>query len=178
MQTTNRLIASLSVLFLGFGSLYASAQRPALTKDVDAKGRIPYMQSYAAIQDQACKVNTDSCLVLLEPVPAGYRLVVEQVSTAYTVLTGITVFTSSPASIVYFRTGTQSIPLPPPTLRVNSIGVQDNSLFVPATFYVEAGYQPGVSIVASAGSNISPLNLHILDHYLSVTVVGYLIALN
>ena len=178
MHLINRLIAPLAVFFLGFGSALSSAQRPALTKDVDAKGRIPYMQSYRALQDQACKANTDSCTILFDAVPAGYRLVVEQVSAAYGVLTGITVLTSTPESIVSFTTGTQYIFLPPPTLRINQVGFQDNSLFVPATFYVEAGNQPGVSISASAGSGISPLNLHILEHYFSVTVVGYLIALH
>jgi len=80
----NRLItmAGALALLVVVGKFYATpalAQvvRAALVKNVDEKGRSPYMQ----FQPRVCSRNsTKSCDVVFPPVPAGKRLVLEHLN--------------------------------------------------------------------------------------------------
>jgi hypothetical protein len=178
MRSVRPILSFLLTFLLAPAILYA--QRPAVIKDVDAKGRIPYMKQFLSNhQDTYCATNNDTCAVTFEAVPAGYRLVVEHVSAVFSVLPNPS-SPSTPAQ-VYLSNGTTGadlvfLPLPSPTLRVATAGFQDDLLSVPVTIYVEAGNKPSVSFTAPLSDVRSPVSVRTLEHFMSVTVIGYLIA--
>jgi hypothetical protein len=76
-------IASCGALFLALAAIVlmlapgeAIAQRPALTKNIDEPGRIPYQQFVSAKPAPSSACGLNFCTFVLPVVPAGKRLVV------------------------------------------------------------------------------------------------------
>jgi len=61
-----------------FASVVAHAQKPALTENIDERGRVPYHSNFST------DCPSDTCTFAFRSVPAGYRLVVTHASVQYT----------------------------------------------------------------------------------------------
>ncbi len=156
------LLASTAVLFAS-ASLPAHAQKPALTQNIDEKGRVPYQQSVVA----HCSVSDYSCEPSFPPVPVGYRLVV----------TYFSVFIQSPQAHpgMYALLSGQS-PLP------NGASGSLAAIFLPmtATGLVDGNYDYFLNAPITCYFNAGEQPLVILDNtfasYASVDLIGYLVA--
>ncbi len=87
MLTRLRLatLVALASALVPFAAIPAHAQKPALTQNVDEKGRVPFHQVRAlnlnASQPLDC--SPGACSVVFNAVPAGHRLVITYVSVGY-----------------------------------------------------------------------------------------------
>jgi len=71
-------LAALAATLVPFAAIPAHAQKPALTQNIDEKGRVPYHS------DSSCTVGlVSACTMVFRPVPAGYRLVVTHASAQF-----------------------------------------------------------------------------------------------
>jgi hypothetical protein len=147
----------------------AHGQKPALVQNIDEKGRNPYQQTIQFTPTSptaAASCSSGSCTVSFKTVPAGYRLVVTQVTAAFAAAsTGDAERLAVLASITSTtpQTSVDIAVLPTPTL---SGGIQ--TLNAAVTFYVEPGLIPYMllSNVLSTGSEVT------------VSITGYLVNLN
>jgi hypothetical protein len=172
MLNSSRVVALLafSTVFSALVCAPAHAQKPALVQNIDEKGRNPYQQTIQFIPTSTTTGLTSCsgglCEVAFKPVPAGYRLVVTQVTAIYTAASTGDVeniaFLASITSATSPTVGDIAI-LPSPTI---SAGL--HSLSAAITFYVEPGLIPLLSMtnVQNSGSTVT------------VSITGYLVNLN
>lgn len=139
------------------------AQKPALTQNIDEKGRTPY---YASQYGTCLNDYINACYITFPAVPAGYRLVVTYVSINYIAAS------SAIANICGFSNGSKgsgnapyAVYLPAPTANGQNTYTYSN----PLTAYVEAGSQPSFFIQNALNSPDFPL---------VGTITGYLVNLN
>ena len=139
------------------------AQKPALTQNIDEKGRIPY---YASQYGTCFNDAINLCYITFPAVPAGYRLVVTYVSINYIAATSVV------ANICGFASGNKGsgnapyvLYLPAPTANGQNTYTYSN----PLTAYVEAGAQPNFFLQNALNSPDTPL---------VGTINGYLVNLN
>jgi hypothetical protein len=166
-----RLFKTFAIVAFTALNVFGHAQKPALVQNIDERGRNPYQQT---IQFAPTVTGTGStpcisgnvCLALFKPVPAGYRLVVTQVSAIYPAAsTGDVSHPVLLVSIVSIASPqfVDATALPTATL---SGGVYTSS--TPTTFYVEPGFTPVLdmsNVLTGAGDAI-------------VSISGYLVALS
>jgi hypothetical protein len=69
-------LLALAVALTPFAAIPAHAQKPALTENIDEKGRVPY-------HSDSSSTCGDLCDTFFKPVSAGYRLVVTHASVRY-----------------------------------------------------------------------------------------------
>jgi hypothetical protein len=149
----------------------AHAQKPALVQNIDEKGRNPYQQGFQFNATTSTTVTgstlcaTNSCFIFFKPVPAGYRLVVNQITFTYTAATP---GADSTAALLTVTSTTAPVlgdisALPAPTFSGNRC-----DLSAPVTFYVEPGLIPTLEITNVLVNNTSAI----------VSITGYLVALN
>jgi hypothetical protein len=174
MMNRSRIVALLAftAAFTAIVSVPAHAQKPALVQNIDEKGRNPYQQSIQftptsiATGSTPCFTGQNTCEIFFKPVPAGYRLVVSQVTAAYAaavagdighlaVLSTVTSTTTPVVGDIYV--------LPSPAV---SAGIY--TLSVPVTFYVEPGLTPFLDLT----------NVQFGNNTVTVSISGYLVALN
>jgi hypothetical protein len=79
MKSLRFSLAALAALaaLTPFATLAAHAQKPALTENIDEKGRVPYHSTVSIV----CPAT--QCTFVFRTVPAGYRLVVTHASAQY-----------------------------------------------------------------------------------------------
>jgi hypothetical protein len=162
----NRLVTmagALAILAL-LGKFYATpvmaqALRAVLVKNLDEKGRSPYMQ----FQGRSCPGGGNAvCDIVFPPVPAGKRLVVERVN-------GSVIFASSGVRIASLLTPQNVIfffPVRPTDLKVTSdpiVLVNESTLA-----YFESGEFPTFHLIFNDGSDVPVI---------SSTISGYLVDL-
>ncbi len=99
----------------------AHAQKPALTQNIDEKGRVPYHSS----NNNNC--NLPNCTVSFSPVPSGYRLVITDFSMHYIAGAQSTIY---PYQLSYLEGGAGSPSDTRPYRR-----------FLPTPVYIGAGYE-------------------------------------
>jgi hypothetical protein len=161
-------LVALAASLVPFAAIPAHAQKPALTENIDEKGRVPYHSTvFTSSYYVSCSNPTspnDTCTVGLKSVPAGYRLVVTHVSVQYqgsslanTNFVAISGGAANPGELVY----TEYLPVP-----VSAGGY----LYIsssPVTYYVEplgtpaiivSGIDPGVSFTCSISGYLVSLN--------------------
>jgi hypothetical protein len=136
-----------------------SSSSPVPNLDVERNARIPYQST----QTVACQPQQYYCQVPLTAVPAGYRLVVQDVSASFSgagysppiaVLNGI----GTPLQV--YLTGGVAISL--------GGSLYQNNLHQTATAYFDAGTQPYVEVLGSYSSGGNGA------YNLSATLVGYM----
>jgi hypothetical protein len=157
-------------LCLATTSITALAQRPAIVKDTEAVGRLPYIHTL----EYSCPLSSpSSCLqhvYTFPAVPTGYRLVVTYVSASFP--------TNSPQSLsvlltngeTAFDTDYAALDLQAPVCAAMSLRYNCVSS-APASFYLEGALAPNV--IVHTGSTIA----YSTDNTARVTVVGYLLSL-
>jgi len=161
-------------VFLVATGLTAFAQKPALVKDTEANGRMPYIHTL----ETPCNLATPSlCPVLtytFPAVPAGYRLVVTHVSAQF-----ITDLASQKDMNVFMTNGETAsdtdyaaISLQTPVCATYTANAQNICVSsAPLSFYVEQGLTP--KIIIHTGRSQSAY----IPETERVTIVGYLISL-
>jgi hypothetical protein len=135
------------------------AQKPALTQNIDERGRSPYYDTVIG----SC--SGSQCYFNFRVVPAGYRLVVTYASIEYAQFSN----SSSVYNVAFFSNGGNGqsgsyeylVHLPPPT--ANGAGLYTYSS--PITAYAEAGQQPVLDVFNSQPFPVG-------------TISGYLVNLN
>jgi len=160
MLKLSRINALLS-LTMAF-SVLAHAQKPALTQNIDEKGRVPYQ----AGTNVNCVLNHDGpqiCAIGFPVVPAGYRLVITYVSATFD--EGV----SAPSATVNL-TGGALLPGSTTSLATGPVFVATlvGGSFVlssPVTYYVEPGGNAALTV-----QNYSS--------FATGFISGYLVALN
>jgi hypothetical protein len=128
---------------LALSSLAAHAQKPALTQNIDEKGRVPYQ----AGTNVNCALNHDGpqiCAIGFPVVPAGYRLVVTYISATFD--EGV----SAPSATVNL-TGGALLPGGTTSLATGPVFVATlvGGSFVlssPVTYYVEPGGNAALTV--------------------------------
>jgi hypothetical protein len=173
MLNRSRIVALLAFTAAGTAMVpaHAHAQKPALVQNIDEKGRNPYQQGFQFNATTSTTVTgstlcaTNSCFIFFKPVPAGYRLVVNQITFTYTAATpgadstaALLTVTSTTAPVL----GDVSA-LPAPTFSGSRC-----DLSAPVTFYVDPGLIPTLEITNVLVNNTSAI----------VSITGYLVALN
>jgi hypothetical protein len=160
-QSRHAIVTAFTGTLLTLASLAAHAQKPALTQNIDEKGRVPYHSSAEA----SC--SSTQCLLSFMVVPTGYRLVITHASLFYL---------GRPAPSIYpnfvVLEGGANNPgesegyqeyLPTPTSAGNNYYIASS----PVTYYVEAGGTP--SIIVNGTAN---------ESFTNASISGYLINLN
>jgi hypothetical protein len=134
----------------------AHAQKPALTQNIDEKGRTPYYDTVIG----SCTYG--SCVLTFATVPAGYRLVVTHASIRFLQ------YSSAGGSWAFFANGGYGpsgyyyeVYLPAPATNGGNVYTYSS----PITAYAEAGQQPSLSVFDSQADPVG-------------TIDGYLVALN
>jgi hypothetical protein len=156
MLNRSRIVALLafSTAFSAMVSAPAHAQKPALTQNVDEKGRVPYHDSFQV----SCN---GTCLSYFKAVPQGYRLVVTHIS-------GTSSCAQPPSNLPCFAElldgTTYYAEYFVPTSAGGGMYIFSSSL----TYYVESGDAP---ILLSSGITAAA-------NYVTGTIEGYLVALN
>jgi hypothetical protein len=146
----------------------AHAQKPALTQNIDEKGRTPY---YASQYGTCSNPSNPACYITFPAVPAGYRLVVTYVSINYVAassggLNSCVLYENIPGSgDAPYGNAPYQVWLPAPTAN----GQNNYTYSNPLTVYVEAGAQLSMFV---GNVLISP------DFPLVGTINGYLVNLN
>ena len=154
-------LAGALMLFAVLGHFYAKpllAQvRAALIKNIDERGRNPYLQFLPCYSQ-----TTNSCTAFFPAVPVGMRLVVEHVS--------MSIDTPTPLSNVdIYGNGAQASPL----LTVQGQDPSGNSIYIanqPLLTYYEAGQTPSIAVFAKTGPFVFVSG--------SVELTGYLVNLS
>jgi hypothetical protein len=132
-------LVALAAALTPFAAIPAHAQKPALTQNIDEKGRVPYHSSTGA----TC---TTSCTLNFFPPPAGFRLVITYVSVRYALNpqgpNEMTLFggSSNPGDFVAYN-----LFLPTPISEGFNLYVSSS----PVTYYVEAAGVPSIGIASS-----------------------------
>jgi hypothetical protein len=140
-----------------------SSSAPAIGSSVDDPGRVPYV-SQAALGSQSCQLN--ECVFNFPPIPAGRRLVVQQVSGFIQLGAG----TSIAARVAMPLTSTSG----QGEFTVNAIPDQGNNLASfnqPYLAYVDGGQSPVVFVI-SINTLFSSISLNASE---AVTLKGYLL---
>ena len=141
--------------------VHAHAQKPALTQNIDEKGRVPY-------QDTETKLCTNmgniDCGLTFAAVPSGYRLVVTYASAFF--------YLNSPSVPSYIGLyGGYSLPngtqMSTAILIPTAIGGNGYAVSSPLTYYIDQGYSPTFDAPGAA-----------VGKYVVGTVTGYLINLS
>jgi hypothetical protein len=164
------MAVAMAVVVAGGVTLSLTAQkaisqiRAALTKNVDEPGRLPYQ---AEVDFGGCSGGNSFCIVAFPPVPAGKRLVVEEVTALAFVRNGGQVNLFAFGDGVITNTGNVAIMQPTftPLFAADSFSVAwsiDKQIKV----YYEPGTTPKVKIQASVGFGALGSNM---------TLHGYLI---
>jgi hypothetical protein len=140
----------------------ASAQKAALTKDVDQPGRNPYQQTVGFNPSANLCPNGLFCSAVFNKVPANYRLVVTHISASYGLTAGGSFASVGLGSVMGGIFGNQII--------IPAISTGPNSYIAssPVTFYVEPGDAPTLFISGQFINNSVSI---------FANVVGYLVAL-
>jgi hypothetical protein len=167
MLKLTRLAASLA-LATGFINLLpatATAQKPALVRNVDEPGRSPYQHGVIFNQSPSDCSNY-SCTVYFPAVPAGYRLVVTYASAFYKLGNGSAGGSFASVSLGADYDDNARLMLPRP------LTIGDNTYIAsgPITYYVEPGRSPILHLDGSPVATDGGFSAQ-------VTVVGYLVAI-
>jgi len=137
---------------------------PALTSSVDDPGRVPYQSTQARITPTNFCADTDKtvCFMQFPAVPAGHRLVVQNISGSMTL--------SAAAKSIRFTVGF-SVPATGPRATVSFLppsAVDGQSMFTqPVLLFFDAGQIPVASIFVNGAS--------FDDTQHSVTLTGYML---
>jgi hypothetical protein len=130
----------------------------ALVKNIDERGRNPYIQSITCFT-----ATLNNCTAFFPPVPAGMRLVVEHINISVDTPTALSnVDLSGNASIIEY-----------PFLQQQGTDLGGNMIYIANQLmltYYEAGQTPEISIFTKAGG----------FQFISsgITLTGYLVNLN
>ncbi|HXK01419.1 MAG TPA: hypothetical protein VMS37_03390 [Verrucomicrobiae bacterium] len=161
MRIATAKSARLAVLVLLVFIATAAAQvRPALVKNTDEPGRLPYqnMLSFSG-GDTSCPTST-FCIVQFPAVPAGKRLVVEQITILAIVAGGAPNFL---AFGDFFVTNEGNIAMVTPAF-VAGGGILSSTFYFldrPVKVYYEPGTTPKVKIGAPGNFSLpSNMSLH------------------
>jgi hypothetical protein len=163
MLNRSRIVALLafSTVFSALVPAPALAQKPALTQNIDEKGRVPY-------QDTEVKLCTNmgnvDCGLTFAQVPSGYRLVVTYASAFF--------YLNSPSNPYYIGlNGGYSLPNgtqeSTAILIPSAVGGNGYAVSSPLTYYVDQTYSPSFDTPGAA-----------IGKYVVGTVSGYLINLS
>jgi hypothetical protein len=151
-----RIVALLALTAACEAMVPAHAQKPALTQNIDEKGRTPFYDTVIG----SCTYG--SCVLTFATVPAGYRLVVTHASIQFKQLS------TSGSMEAYFVNGGYGpsgyfyeVYLPGPSANGQSVYTFSS----PITAYAEAGQQPSLWLFDSQADPVG-------------TIDGYLVALN
>jgi hypothetical protein len=152
----SRIVALLALSLVSSALSSASAQKPALTQNIDEKGRTPFYDTVIG----SCAYG--SCVLAFATVPAGYRLVVTHASIRFLQ------YSSAGTSWAFFASGGYGpsgyyyeVYLPAPGTNGGGVYIYSS----PITAYAEAGQQPSISLFNSQADPVG-------------TIDGYLVALN
>ena len=159
----NKLLTAMGafVLMATLGHFYAvpliAQVRAAFTKNIDERGRNPYLQTVS------CLTNTSNeCTVSFPAVPANKRLVVEHVNVAVETVTPLSNVALSGNSFTSLF----------PFLQLQSQGGPVGFFYIanqPLLTYYEAGQSPQLDVAANAGTSETVAS--------SATLSGYLVDL-
>jgi hypothetical protein len=145
-------IAALLIVTAAFSALLsvpALAQKPALTQNVDEKGRTPFHQTLSLNLNASSPLDcsTNSCNVVFSAVPAGYRLVITYVFAGYTAIrpaiASNSVLVGTPATEPTIGNVVENF-LYLPIATPDAFGFCVTS--TPVTLYVDAGANPTMYI--------------------------------
>ena len=157
------------VLFIALGLILttfaALAQKPALTQNIDEKGRTPYQQTFSS------NFSDFTCTLGFPPVPAGNRLVILNLNFLYSQLTPPTDTTIHLVGGAMLPAGASNLNFPPELFFPIAANNGYLSLNTSLLYYVEAGHSPVVRL--NAGSSGSGTNTSCF-----ATITGYLVAVN
>jgi hypothetical protein len=163
-SATLALLAS-TALFFTAAAIPAHAQKPALTENVEEKGRVPY---YDSNNSSTCSSSIDVCTISFKPVPAGFRLVITHASGFFVVGSGISPLYASisggslgQGGLGQFGPSNYAEYLPTPTFS----GQVWYTFSSPLTFYVEPTHTPQIEIG----------HVQQLESY--ATISGYLVSI-
>jgi hypothetical protein len=154
---THRMLAFAIVILASFAAPISYAQKAALVKNVDERGRSPYIVRVSCAQPL-----TISCFASAAAVPAGKRLVIEHISAQIQLrdpakLALLDIFVTSVGFVAFF-----------PATFVNDDGQFSNWVVNETTLvYAEAGAIPTVDLSAT-GVNVN----------LTAVLSGYLVDLS
>jgi hypothetical protein len=141
----------------------AHAQKPALTQNIDEKGRTPYYDTEST--PNCIDDFIHICYLYFKTVPAGYRLVVTHVSLQYLAVSSSGINTAAFASGGSSQGGNQyQVFLPAPTANGQNVYTYSS----PITAYAEPGLQPYIYLYNAQFTSYGPIG----------TISGYLVALN
>jgi hypothetical protein len=153
-------LVALAATLVPFATIPAHAQKPALTENIDEKGRVPY---YDAAQGYCLN---GECVLIFKTVPAGYRLVI-------TYATGVYQAPSSPSvnnfNLVTLSSGASgqgnnsSVPYTA-YLTPTTAGANVYTFSNPLTFYAEPNSTP--QMVISNVSSVSGEQSGVISGYL------------
>jgi hypothetical protein len=122
-----------------FSAMHVSAQiRPAYVKNVDQPGRVPYQLTVSFSNGSPGCITASACILSFDAVPAGKRLIVEQLTLMVSANGG------PPTQVAFgdnFSTNTGNIAIVAPDFRAGSV-------VLGATFWMSASqvrvyYGPG-----------------------------------
>jgi hypothetical protein len=157
LRTINLAFTALIAL----ASITAHAQKPALTQNIDEKGRVPYHSN----AETACL--SSQCVLYFAVVPTGYRLVITHASILYQGRPAPSIYPNfvvleggadSPGELAGYQEY-----LPTPTSGGNNFYTASS----PVTYYVEAGGTPSLIVNGTASGT-----------YTDAHISGYLINLS
>jgi hypothetical protein len=163
MLNRSRIVALLvfSTALSALVSTPAHAQKPALTQNIDEKGRVPY-------QDTEVKLCTNmgnvDCGLTFTQVPAGYRLVVTYVSAFFYLNSSSNPYYIGLYGGYNLPNGTQSSTI---ILIPTAIGGNGYAVSSQVTYYVDQSYYPSFDAPGAA-----------IGKYVVGTISGYLINLS
>jgi hypothetical protein len=162
MLTRFRFAPLVALALTPFATIPVHAQKPALTVNVDEKGRVPY---YDAAQGTC---QNGLCTLTFKAVPAGYRLVITYASGAYTASTSTSIPHNNFASVFAGSGGQGNNSAVAYTAYLPATNVGDNVYMFssPMTFYAEPNSNPQMTI-----SNAVPNSQN-------GVISGYLVAIN
>jgi hypothetical protein len=172
MRTRHHLatLLALAAALVPFAAIPAHAQKPALTENIDEKGRVPYHSNFQS----SCSGGL--CAFNFKSVPEGFRLVITHASAQYEVTDTLV------ENYVLLDGGTPTPGdsgndydefLPPPVSVGQLTPGEPNPVYVymvssPVTYYVEPGGTPKLVIVGvGSGGNGST----------NGSISGYLVAI-
>ena len=144
-----------------FASVAAHAQKPALTENIDEKGRVPY---YDAAQG-TCQDN-GQCTLIFKTVPAGFRLVITYASGNY--------FASTSPSVNHFNLvalfagaggqgNNSGIPYMAYLTPTSAGGANIYAFSSPLTFYAEPNSTPQMVISNVFGSQTGMISGYLVS---------------
>jgi hypothetical protein len=136
------VVLAFTAAFTAMVPALSHAQKPALTENIDEKGRVPYQAGSAA----NCALPHDGpqiCSLSFAAVPAGYRLVITYVSASFNEGTAVSSATVSLSGGVLLPGGT-TLSQGPTFVAANVGG--NFILGSPVTYYVEPGGNPVLSL--------------------------------